>query len=119
MERDLLDLEQQGWRALSSDVDIARRFYDGVLRDDAVMLFPGGVRLTGKAAILASLSHQPWAEFQIDEPAVIPLDANAGVLTYRVRARREDADRYEALIASTYVRERSQWRLVVHQQTPL
>ena len=92
MERNLLDLEKQGWRALSSDIDAARRFDDGVLRDDAVMLFPGGLRLTGKAAILASLSQQPWADFQIDEPAVIPLNSDAAVLTSRVRARREGAD---------------------------
>ena len=119
MEQQLPEIEQQGWRALSSTREAGTEFYRSVLRDDAVMLFPGGLRLTGKAEILASLGAQPWKKFQIVYPTVIPLADGAGVLVYRVRAHREGADPYSALISSTDVRADGAWRLVFHQHTPV
>ena len=37
--RELIDLEEQGWRALSSNADAARDFYGRMLLEDAVMVF--------------------------------------------------------------------------------
>ncbi|GFE78481.1 hypothetical protein GCM10011487_04810 [Steroidobacter agaridevorans] len=114
---ELIDLEEQGWRALSSAGDAGKKFYASVLREDAVMLFPGGMRIAGRERILESLGTQPWDSFQIENPTVIPLASNAAALVYTAKAQRKGSEPYVALISSTYVHDRT-WQLVVHQQTP-
>lgn len=116
--KELIELEEQGWQALSSDGDAGRRFYSDVLRDDAIMLFPGGLLLAGKAEILDSLAAQPWQSFQIEDAQVRSLGETAGVVVYRVTAQRAGSAPYVALISSTYARSAGEWKLVVHQQTP-
>lgn len=113
---ELMKLEEQGWRALSTEGDAAKKFYASVLREDAVMLFPGGMRIAGKERILESMSAQPWDSFRIENPQILPLSADAATLVYTVTAQR-GSEPYVALISSTYVRAET-WQLVVHQQTP-
>ncbi|WP_397443288.1 MULTISPECIES: DUF4440 domain-containing protein [unclassified Phormidium] len=96
-----------------------QKVYNSVLRDDAVMLFPGGMIIEGKEKILQSLAAQPWKSFQIEEPRVISLSERAEVLVYRVTARREGSEPYVALINSTYTLSGGVWELVLHQQTPV
>jgi hypothetical protein len=117
--QDLIEIEEQGWQALSTDVEASKKFYSSVLRDDAVMLFPGGTIIEGKEKILQSLAAQPWKSFQIEEPRVIQLSESAGVLVYRVTAQREGSEPYVALINSTYELNGGTWKLVLHQQTPV
>lgn len=87
--RELIDLEEQGWRALSTEGNAGRNFYASVLRQDAVMLFPGSIRIEGRERILESLGAQPWQTFRIQEPKVISLCEGAATLTYKVTARRK------------------------------
>jgi hypothetical protein len=54
---DLLDLEKQGWNALTLGNEEAQKFYSSLLREDAVMVFPGGMQITGKDQILESFSR--------------------------------------------------------------
>ncbi len=117
--QDLIELEKQGWHALSSEPEVSKEFYRSILRDDAIMLFPGGTLIDGKEKILASLAAQPCRSFQIEEPQVLSLAENTGVLIYRVYACREGSDPYIALISSTYVLIDNAWKLVFHQQTPV
>jgi hypothetical protein len=113
----LIDLETQGWQALSTGAEASKKFYSSILRDDAVMLFPGGTVINGKEKILQSLAAQPWQSFQIENPQIISLSESAGVLIYRVTAQRKGSDPYVALISSTYVLSDGAWKLVLHQQT--
>lgn len=115
---ELIELEQQGWKALSTGGDAGKEFYASVLREDAVMLFPGGMCIDGRESILQSLGSQPWETFEIENPQVVSLTSNAGMLVYKVTAHRKGNPPYVALVSSTYVRDRD-WRLVVHQQTPV
>ncbi len=115
----LIELEEQGWQALSTEGDAGKEFYSSVLSNDALMLFPGGMLIDGKEKILESLAAQPWKSYQIDNPRVISLSENIGVLVYRVTAQRESSDPYVALISSTYVLSDGTWKLVLHQQTPV
>lgn len=115
---DLIELEEQGWQALSSAGEASKKFYSAVLHDDAIMLFPGGILINGKEKILESLAAQPWQSFQIKEPQVISLSENAGVLVYKVTAQRKGDDLYVALVSSTYLLSDGTWKLVLHQQTP-
>ena len=71
MENEILKLETQGWQALSSSEGHPRDFYRIVLHEDAVMVFPGGIRLRGRQAILDSFSTEPWSSFEIKDPQVI------------------------------------------------
>lgn len=114
---ELMELEEQGWHALSTAGDAAETFYGNVLRDDAVMLFPGGMRLEGKERILQSFAARPWETFRIEDAQVIRLTAGAATVAYKVTAQRKGSAPYVALVSSTYVRDES-WLLVVHQQTP-
>ena len=99
-------------------MEASKTFYSSVLRDDAVMLFPGGMIIEGREKILQSLAAQPWKSFQIEEPR-ISLSESAEVLVYRVTAQRENSEPYVALINSTYEISGGMWKLVLHQQTPV
>lgn len=113
----LLQLEEQGSQALSLSQGFARKFYNDVLRDDAVMVFPGGLILCGKENILADIGGQPWKGFCIQDAQVIALSETAGVVVYKVTAQREAGVPYVALISSTYIEVNETWKLVMHQQT--
>jgi hypothetical protein len=115
----LFELEEQGWRALSSSGDAGKKFYESVLHEDARMLFPGGMLLEGRETILGSFSAQPWSSYRIEEPKSVSLAEDAGLLVYRVTARREGHEPYEALISSIYVLTEGVWKLIHHQQTPV
>lgn len=115
--RELVDLEEQGWRALATEGDAGKKFYESVLRQDAVMLFPGGLRIEGRDRILESLGTQPWQSFRIENSKVISLSEGVAAVTYQVTAERQGSNPYVALVSSTYVRSKT-WQLVIHQQTP-
>ena len=114
---ELLALETDGWRALSSDSATATRFYGRVLDDHVVMLLPGAMRLTDRDAILRSMGGAPWTSFELDDPAVVDLGEDGALVVYGVVAVR-DATEYSALVSSAYVRRDGSWRMAFHQQTP-
>jgi hypothetical protein len=115
---EFIELEKQGWHALSTEGDAGKRFYASVLRNDSVMLFPGGKKIQGRDNILQSLGSQPWESFLIEDAQVFWLTTNAVTLVYTATAQRKGGQPYIALISSTYVRD-SDWKLVVHQHTPV
>ncbi len=57
------------------------------------------------------------AWFRIEEPRVLALGDDAGLIAYRAKAQRECEEVYSAPISSAYVRRGGEWRLVFHQQT--
>jgi uncharacterized protein DUF4440 len=114
---ELIELEEQGWRVLSSAGEDGKKFYASVLREDAVMLFADGMRIVGRENILRSLGTQPWESFRIEDSTVIPLTSHCATVIYAVTAQRKGSAPYRALIGSTYVLDHN-WQLVLHQQTP-
>jgi hypothetical protein len=117
MHDDLVELERSGWNALATSPDDAAAFYEGVLARRVLFLLPGGLAIDDRAQALASMQGASWDSFELTDETVLPLTDGTAVVAYRARARRGDAE-YEALIASTYVREDGAWRLALHQQTP-
>lgn len=115
---EIIELEHQGWKALSTEGDAGKNFYASVLREDAIMLFPGGIFIDGRESILQSLGPQPWEAFEIENPKVVSLTPGVRTLAYRVTAHRKGNQPYVAQVSSTYVRD-GDWKLVVHQQTPV
>jgi hypothetical protein len=89
---ELIELEEQGWRALSTEGDAGKKFYASVLREDAVMLFPGGMRIVGRERVVQSLGAQPWNSFRIENVQVVSLSTNAATLVYTVTAQRKGSE---------------------------
>lgn len=111
----LLELERDGWRALSEGRGAA--FYDQYLTDDALMALPV-VGLLDRAAIVESMAAAPpWASFSIDKPQLAVLDEAGAVLVYRATARRTGEPEYHALMSTTYTKRPEGWRIAFHQQT--
>jgi hypothetical protein len=115
-EDELIELEREGWRALCSSAGGA--YYREHLTGNALMAFAFGV-LTREAAIEAIESAPPWSSFEIDDPRVVALNEDSGVVVYAVVAQRAGHDPYSAVISSTFVRQDGAWRLAFHQQTPM
>jgi hypothetical protein len=115
----LIELEEQGWRALSSTGEAAARFYESVLDDAAMMLLPGGMVLDERATIVTSMAGQPWSSYELHDMKILQLTDAAAVLTYRALARRRNAGEYAAVMSSIYVRRDTGWKLAFHQQTEL
>ena len=115
LERELLELEDAGWDALSSDRGAS--FYRDNMADDGLMVFPGVVM--NKADALAAIAFaKPWSEHRISDVAVRALDTDAALIAYRATAQREGAAEYRAMMTSVYVRRAGRWLLALHQQSP-
>ena len=114
----LVQLEEDSWSALSSGSDASRAFFERVLDDDVVMLFPGGMVMDDRDAILDSIGGQPWKWFRIESAHTIVQSETAAILTYRATAQREGDEEYSALVSSGYRNTAGSWRLCFHQQTP-
>jgi hypothetical protein len=87
---ELIDLEERGWKALASDPRIASEFYEQVLDDRVVMLLPGGMRLTDRDTIVASMGGPPWASLRLEDPQVQELGDDTAVVSYGVVANGTD-----------------------------
>ena len=111
-------LEEQGWAALSTSPEAAVAFYDLVLDTAVEMLFPGGLRLDDRAAVLDAMGGPPWSRYALQDLAVRRPTPDTAVVTYGVQAQRDGSPPYSALAGSVYVRRDSGWRLVLHQQSP-
>ena len=114
LRAELEDLECRGWEALSGAGGAT--FYETVMADDGVMVFPGMVM--DRATSLETIrSVMPWSRFDLHDVSVVG-DSHIGLITYRATAKRGDAPEYEAMMSSVYVRRNGEWRLLLHQQSP-
>ncbi len=115
---ELLDLEREGWDALSTDGEAATAYYDRVLAGDVLMLLPGGMVIDDRDTVVESMKGAAWQSYEMTDEHVVPLGEDAAVVGYRATATRDDQP-YTALFNSTYVRSGGEWKLAVHQQTPV
>jgi hypothetical protein len=116
--RDVVKLEEQGWRALSSSPSQATTFYEDVLDEQVVMALPDNVLLHDRSEILRSLAGQPWATYELEQLVLLEPTDDIAVVVYGVVARRQGSRPYSALVTSTYVLREGDWKLTLHQQTP-
>ncbi len=116
MTNRLLELEEQGWQALSSADCV--QFCEQWLADDAVMIVPGMV--IDRATFLQAVAREPpWANHHIAEPKVVQLTDDSAALVYRVKAQRDGQPEFAGLVTSVYVKRAGRWQLALHQQTPM
>lgn len=89
--------------------------YDQVLHPDALVVVPGAV-LDKPACVAAMDDSSGWDDTRFDHPRLVETESTATVV-YRFAGRRGEMT-YVATLASTYVREDTGWRMILHQQTP-
>lgn len=94
--------------------------YRRALTDDAVVALPGMGLLDreGCAAALDASDATGWDRIEMHDPRLVALGDDAAAVAYRFDGTRGDF-RYAALMTSAYVRRDGEWKLAVHQQTPL
>ena len=92
--------------------------YETVLAHDVLMLLPGGLVIDDRQQVIDSMQGAPFDDFELADERVLELDERTAIVVYRANASRGDVE-YEALFNSTYVRENGEWRLALHQQTPI
>jgi hypothetical protein len=116
LDAELLNLEQAGWQSLVDGN--ARTWFREVLSPDIVVVGAGSGVVSGDAA-LDHLSGSTWSWVRLRGPRVVSLSDSVALIAYRVIARRDFDVEYQAMVSSSYVRVGDDWKLAVHQQTPV
>lgn len=84
----------------------------------AVMVFPYPAGIMQGDAIWEGMGGAPrWRTVEMTD-RVFTREGDTAVLAYRASAEREGVSLYEALCASTYLRDEDDWLLISHQQMP-
>jgi hypothetical protein len=91
--------------------------YRAHLTDDAVVVVPGAA-ITKEQCAHAIDATPGWDEFDISDDRLIELTPDSALVTYRWKSSRGD-ETYEALMSSVYVKSEGEWKLALHQQTPV
>ena len=91
--------------------------YRARLAPDALVVVPGYV-LDRDATIQAMDASPGWDAVDLAGASARALGADGAVLTYTFTGRRGD-DEYRAVLSSAYARRDGDWKLILHQQTPL
>ena len=116
--RDLIELERAGWDALSESGEAATKHYDEVLSDDVLVIMPGGMVIDDRQQVVDSMGGAAWNRYELHDERVLELDPDTAIVGVPGHRDREGQD-YEALFTSTYVRKDGDWKLALHQQTPV
>jgi hypothetical protein len=110
----LLELESAFWKS-AGDPGFSHENF----ADDGVMALPVG--LMNKPQVMSVMKGaSPWSSFTIDDLRFVEVGDDVTGLVYTADARRDGPDgKYRAAVTSVYVNRGGEWRLVLHQQTPI
>jgi Domain of unknown function (DUF4440) len=114
VEQELIQVERRGWDALCSDN--AATYYREHLTEDALMAFPFGL-MDREEALRAMAAAEPWSRYDMQDPRVVSLGPDAGVVVYTVTAQRQGQEPFTAVLSSTFVRRDGEWKTAFHQQS--
>jgi uncharacterized protein (TIGR02246 family) len=119
LERELLDLEQQYWRAIKDkDIDAAMRLTD----DPCIITGAQGVTSVGRQAIKRIMTTAPWTlhEFELKDDAEVRLiNDDVAILAYTVHEKLTVDGQPVAMDAadtSTWVRRGGRWVCALHTE---
>lgn len=111
----LIELEEGFWSSAGNG-----DYYREHMAEYGLCVLPVGIldRVETAGAIDQS---DGWAEFELNDVTTIDLGDDQAALCYRAEAVRADESStgYAAFISSVYTRLRGQWKLSLHQQTPI
>lgn len=116
LKEKLIQLESGFWEDAGADGD----FYKENMADDGLMILPfQGGRMMKEATIESVQQAVKWKSFEINEAKVYALDDRYALLVYTTLAFHADDSEYKAHISTTYRKEGENWKLFIHQQTPI
>jgi hypothetical protein len=73
-----------------------------------------------KERCVEAVERNAWSSFRIDEPRVVWLGAESGIVAYKATAERtQGAAPYVAYMSTGYVKRAGAWKVAFHQQTPI
>lgn len=110
---ELLEIDEALARGTGDD-------YRERLTDDAVVVLPGLGALDRETCAQA-VDADPgpdWGRIAMTDARLVELGPDGAAITYRFEGARGDRP-YAALMSSAYVRRDGDWKLALHQQTPL
>lgn len=114
----LLDLEKQGWESLTKSK--GADFYGKIMTKEAVMILVNGMVLDYDTIAASLNDSEPWDAYEINQPKLLPISADTATLIYSATASREqDAEAFQALMASTYTLVDGEIKLALYQQTTI
>lgn len=113
-EMELWELERAFW------IDGEPAYAQG-LAPESLMVFAPPVGVLDRVRTLEAIRNAPrWKHVVFAAERAISAGPHAAALVYEATAERDDGSApYRAQCSSAYVRIGGQWRLALHQQTPL
>jgi hypothetical protein len=89
----ITELEDSTWKALQKDGASLIPF----LSKDCIMLFPMGMKVSATTDpnlkdVMTSAAFVPWKTYEMSDVEVTSLGEDAAVITYRVKALRQEID---------------------------
>ena len=109
-DSELWALEERFW---TGGGDSARQ----LTAEGAVMVVPYPAGILQGDALLKHGGGEAWRSVVFSD-RVVTRKGDIAVLAYHVSAERDGAPVYDALCASTYLRDDGKWLRMSHQQTP-
>jgi hypothetical protein len=91
--------------------------YRRIMRPDALFVLPGMV-LDADGCARAMDVSPGWDGVALTDAQLLPVGDDAAAVVYTFEGRRGQ-EVYRATMASTYIQNDGETRLVLHQQTPL
>jgi hypothetical protein len=117
-EDTLLSLEFELWNTMTASVDREAYFRERLIEDGGMTVMKPHGMMTRDACIKAAAEAPPVIDFRIDEPRVVRLTEDSGIVVYRMVHRREGQPTLAGGVTSVYVRREGRWWLAYHQVTP-
>ncbi|MFD9942811.1 nuclear transport factor 2 family protein [Nonomuraea sp. NPDC059023] len=117
VEKELRELEEQGWAAISvGNGD----FYRELVTDRTICVEPDGPQTGAELAADIEANKAPFDDYTLEDVKVLELTGDAALITYRATVRLKEAGfAFQLYMTSVYERGGSAWKLVFHQQTPV
>ena len=113
----LLELEEAGWQSLCDGS--GSDFYADLMTEGALMILADGVTMARGEVAEALRYAPPWASFILEDPQLVSVADDVGILVYVGTGFRDEGASFKAVMSSIYIRKASGWRLALYQQTPV
>ncbi len=81
------------------------------------MVLADGTVMSRSEVVDALSDAPPWSSYAIKDPITVPVGSEAVALVYLGTGHRDGGEDFTGVMTSVYVRQGSEWRLAVYQQT--
>lgn len=114
----LLSLEFELWNAMTAPTDREAYFRERLTEDGGMTVMEPLCMVTRDQCLKEAAAAPRVVEFQIDDPRVLRLTDDSGMVIYTMSHRREGGPTLVGGVSSVYVRREDKWWLAYHQVTP-